>query len=363
MKNDNKRIALYGYNNLEINEDNDYLVLRNGYRNFKVITKYIDNLDNYYSEANSILIANNIFIEPYFYQYCYYDFHYPSYETVKKIKKLSINVDISFVCVINKWNDLIDDLSNIAYSYCLYSNNLNYIKEEKKEIEGHSCVTDMNDTYFFKYLNTCTTFDYNYEIVNDESLTEGEYISKYRKYNTYQIVNNYDIAECCFKNGEISNLVLSKLICTNPNKYNYLLDKYNVFLLYTRDFIDINSEYIITSKNNEYLYLNKLYINILTDVVDSSIYDYNYARDDLRNYPNFDIDIPEYTIYKLAIKYRNKKLINKIMDLYHKNNNKFIKILDIENERYVYEEINEIPKVDNFNPLMGDELNPYFNNI
>lgn len=358
-----KRLALYGCNNLTINEDNDYLVLRNGYRNHKVILKYINDLNNYYSEANSILIANNIFNEPFIYQYCYYDFHYPSYETIKRIKQLSIAVDISLVCVINQWDDLIDELSDIAYSYCLYTNNSKYINEKREEITGHSCRIKMNDSYFFKYLNTVTTFDYNYEIFNDEIEMKDVYISQYREYTNYEIVNNYDIAECCFKNGVSSNLVLSKLICTNPTKYDYLLDKYNVFLLYTRNFIDIYPGECISSKNNKYLYLNKLYINVLLDAIDSSVCDYNYIRDDLRDYPNFNIDIPEYTIYKLAIKYRNKELANKIMELYKSNDNKFVKILDIENERYVYEEISEIPQAEYFNPFTGDELNPYFNEI
>lgn len=97
---------------------------------------------------------------------------------------------------------------------------------------------------------------------------------------------------------------------------------------------------------NDYFNLNICYINILNNAIG--------VEDKVTGY----IDVPEFNLYKLAKKYRDKRTIDKIMELYYKNDNKFVKILDIENERYVYEEICEIPYVEDFNPLTGDELNP-----
>lgn len=45
------------------------------------------------------------------------------------------------------------------------------------------------------------------------------------------------------------------------------------------------------------------------------------------------------------------------MKLYYENDNKFVKILDIENEKYVYEEIHEIPCVDRIHHKNVIEIN------
>ena len=38
----------------------------------------------------------------------------------------------------------------------------------------------------------------------------------------------------------------------------------------------------------------------------------------------------------------------------------FIKILDMKNQKYVYEQIQEIPERKIFNPLIGDEFNIFY---
>lgn len=342
LNNKEKTLVLYGYEDFfktykfKATENDDYLIVRGSYLNYKIAEKCKDIIEDYYYELNSILLSNNMINYPLNFNYIYYDFHYPNYETCKFLKQNGCNVN--FVAYINKWYNLVEyQVGPLLYSYCLYTKNLKRIQNENKD--SYFTRDEIDEKYYFKNLNTIMNIDENYEI--EEEDFENETIIKYRKFNKNEIINNYDIAKCCFEHGDVSNLVLSKLITCNPNKYEYLLEKYNPFLLYTRN--KIKSMCL----RNGYFNLNICYINILNNAIG--------VEDKVTGC----INVPEFNLYKLAKKYRNKQTIDKIMELYHKNDNKLIKILDIENERYVYEEIREIPYVQDFNPIKGDELNPY----
>nr|CAE84955.1 hypothetical protein [Debaryomyces robertsiae] len=341
-----KCLALYGYDEFfktyKFKETkDDHLLVRGSYINVDMAVKCIEYCKGYYPEINTILVSNNIIKETFSFDSIFYDFHYPNYETYKILRKNGFSQ--GFVAYIHGWHDLLSDniIGAMLYSYLLYTKKYESIKHINPE--DYLFVGDIvNEIYFFKNLKTIMNLDFNYDIF-EEDFNCGT-IAKYRNFTKKEIVDNYEIAKCCFENGERSNLVLSKLITCNPRKYDYLLDKYDPFLVYTRNLL---KSMITGGKNNKYLYLNICYINIL-----------NYAID-VDDVVLESIDIPEYTIYKLAVKYRNYLKIDTIMELYKKNGNKFIKILDMENEKYVYEEISEIPEVEYFDPVKGDELNPY----
>ncbi|CCE89075.1 Piso0_001880 [Millerozyma farinosa CBS 7064] len=237
-------------------------------------------------------------------------------------------------------------------SYGMYTKNKDLLKNYNPD--NYLDSNEINETYFMKNLNTRMNYDTLYGI--EEYDYECETIVKYRKFSRKEIVDNYDIAKCCFENGDISNLVISKLLACNPDKYSYLFGKYKPFLIYTRTAPLYKYSTFSDVKILKYSYLNSIYIDILHEAIDILVSE-NSMR--IHFIETDKIDIPEYTLYKLAVKYRVKEVEDRIMKLYLENNKKFIKILDMENEKYVYEEISEFPETEFFNPIKGDELNPY----
>lgn len=92
------------------------------------------------------------------------------------------------------------------------------------------------------------------------------------------------------------------------------------------------------------------------EIVENFKYNFIYNMI-LRNFKVHDIivlDIPEYTSYVAACKIGNVHFIKHIEEMYEEVGH-FIKILDLENEEYVYEIIHDKPKVD----LDFSIINPY----
>lgn len=368
------KLAFYGYLEffnknyyvLEDNSENEDLLISimNGcYRNYKFAELVIDLLINY-SECfyvNGILIANNSMkfnnIYP---KYLYNDFNYPDVYHSLIFKNHS---DLTFLCILNDWKDIYDkqnhEIQNYkGYSLALYLNKEYYINHQK----SLKCEKDIDDSYFFYYLNTnirlirCNLFPYEisgYESDNDY-FDESEFIdnedkSHMKNVNKYDIVNNFDIAYKLYLNGDKSNLVLSKIINTDAARYRNIFEKYKPFLIFTRNQFDTYETDRFKNICPFSIY-NIIYMNIIINSVIISGISLN------------EIDIPEYNLYVIAKKLRNKRVLKKILELY-KEHGKLYKIMDLENECYIDppEEILELPEVKNIDLFTGDELNPYIN--
>lgn len=387
------KLAFYGYidffkekrSELDEYENNDNFdlvisIINGCYRNNK-FSEYCSDIKimQYRKDLiNGFLIANNSYkaIE-HTNLFIYYDFNYPDHEHAilgnKQINCLYDNTEqFIFLCVLNDWREtynkqIFKKRNDIAYSLALYLNKEFYIKHQEtlinddkeidKDVYHHNQV---NDGYFFRHLNTniryenCnlyppgpwTSYDSDIEYFNESDYIDENDRSHIENVTKYDIVNNFDIAYKLYLNGDRSNIVLSKIVNTDPYKFRDIYKKYNPFLLFTRNEVDLN---VFTSSNPLVKY-NLSYIRIITSAT---------VGDSL---PTRYIDIPEYNLYVIAIKLRKKNTIDKILELYKKFG-KLFKIMDLEKECYIDppEEIYELPNVKNIDIFTGDELNPYIN--
>lgn len=368
------KLAFYGYFEffnkdygvLEDNFENEDLLtsIMNGcYRNYKFAELAIDLLYDY-SEclyANCILIANNSMKFTNIPTACiYHDFNYPDIYHSLIFKD---HRDLTFLCILNDWKDIYDKQNHKkqdyrGYSLALYLNKEYYINHQR----NLKSEKDIDDSYFFYHLNTNIRLrDYNlfpyetsgyesdYEFFNESEYIDNEDKSHIDNVNKYEIVNNFDIAYKLYLNGDKSNLVLSKIINTDPKRYRNIFEKYKPFLIFTRNefsFYEMNK----FKEIYPFSIYNITYINIIVTSVISAYISTNR------------IEIPEYNLYVIAKKLRNKKVLKKILELYKKHG-KLYKIMDLENECYIDppEEIFELPDVKNIDLFTGDELNPYIN--
>lgn len=268
----------------------------------------------------------------------WFEFNYPKPELCLKFKNRKY-LYLDFLGVLYDNKELLNDkLSDVAYSLALNLGKMQYIKD-KREID---------DVYFIKHLNIILDGDFrDREELAEEDIYENHKKEHYKNIHTgiycdNEVMINYDKARSNFNNNVKTNIVLSKLTSSSEN-YNYLFKTHDFFLIYTRNNLQITSY----SFNNYLIVYNIIYIKILSSVVEDLYQPYNLD----------DILIPEYSIFELALKYNKKDVINRIMELYHKNDDMFIKILDMKNQKYVYEKIQKIPERKIFNPLIGDEFN------
>ncbi|RLV93570.1 hypothetical protein JA1_002247 [Spathaspora sp. JA1] len=343
------KAAFYGYmeffdqKNIDYSDDDvGYCMYVGSKRNLEFGKKAVEYDTEYSFEIRTVLLANNIYKFHHPPPLTFYDFNYINKSTCELLVNKAFYKLTSFVIVLNDWFDLYrNELSREAYSLALYLGRNKYLDLCKE-------IYDVSESYFFKKLNV--TNDSN--IYFKQSDYDDIEIIKFRKFTKREIVNNYDIARMCFNHGDRSNLVLSKLINTDYVKYKHLLDEYKPFLLYTKDYIDMSTDTEYFSKNLKY---NIIYIRMLIILTDTNDPDLEHS-----GIGPFSIDIPEYNLYIIAKKYCLELHLKRIMDLYLKHG-KLYKILDLENERYVYEEYTELPDVAKCNVLTGDELNP--NNI
>lgn len=255
----------------------------------------------------------------------WFEFNYPKPELCIKFKnRKSLYLDFLGVLYDNK--ELLNDkLSDVAYSLALNQGKTQYIKDKR----------DIDDTYFIKHLNIILDGDFR----DREELAEEDIYENFKKehyknihngiYSDDEVMINYDKARSNFNNNVKTNTVLSKLTASSDN-YDHLLSTHDFFLIYTRN----NLQFTSYSFNNYLIIYNIIYIKILSSVVEDLYNPYNVN----------DILIPEYSIFELALKYNKKDVIDKIMELYHKNGDMFIKILDMKNQKYVYEKIQKIPE-------------------
>lgn len=380
-------LAFYGKTeffdeNFESNEYT-YLSITNGcYRSIEFTKKALNLIEVGENEKEymyGILIANNINPKNYdvIPEFLFYDFKYPKKDFIKNlpetIKKEKM-YDIIFLCVLNDWKDIYDSIiknlgdenknlgfNKMGYSLALYQNKEYYINHQKSLDKENEVKLD--ESTFFCYLNTNNEqFDSNiqpkieywnceYEV---EYIEETEFLGTIEKMDLknkpskYEIVNNFGVAYNLYRKGDISNLVLSKLISTNPDYFLDVYKKYKPFILFTRKDILLSRMYRYIEANPLCFY-NIKYINILLNPVLMNVSTYS------------KIPLPEYNLYVIAVKMRNKRIINEILELY-KEHGKLYKIMDLKNEKYLdpFEEIYDLPKPKDIDILTGGELNPYF---
>lgn len=313
----------------------------------------LDTLTNdVYMDIYAVLLSRNIILDlqtnlnisPY--PKAWFEFNYPRPELCLKFKDIE-PLCLDFLGVLYDYKELLNDkLTDVAYSLALNLGKTQYIKERR----------DIDDIYFIKHLNIVLDGDFkDRDDITEEDVYLGEKKEHYKNmhtgiYSDDEVLINYDKARSNFNNGIKTNTVLSKLVASSHH-YSNICKNHNFFLVYTRNnFKWASTSVTIGYPTNNYLAVYNIiyiYIQILSSVVEDLYKPYNLN----------DILIPEYSIFELALKYNKKDVIDRIMELYHKNDNKFIKILDMKNQKYVYEKIQKIPERKIFNPLIGDEFN------
>lgn len=336
----------------QLDENYSYTLAIGSRRNLEFAKKCME-LDTLtsdgYMEPYGVLLSKNIVlnlqadlnISPY--PKAWFEFNYPKPELCIKFKDIE-PLCLDFLGVLYDNKELLNDtLSDVAYSLALNQGKTQYIKDER----------DIDDTYFIRHLNIILDGSYlDREQMRDNGIYDTYENDDYENihtgiYSDNEVFINYDKAISNYNNNIKSNIVLSKLFASNTTYIN-LLKTENFFLMYTRNnFEDYDIRRTSEYCNNYLIIYNILYIKILSSIVEDLYKPYNVKH----------ILIPEYSIFELALKYNKKDVIDKIMELYHINGNKFIKILDMKNQKYVYEEISEIPERKIFNPLIGDEFN------
>lgn len=325
----------------KLDENYSYTLAIGSRRNLKFARKCMEfqtlTIDGY-MDAYAVLLSKNIVLD------LQADFNISPYpELCIKFRDIE-PLYLDFLGVLFGYGELLNNkLSDIAYSLALNLGKTQYIKDRR----------DIDDVYFIKHLNIILDGSYwdREQMRNDDTYLlgeKGDYESLHKGiYTDYEVMINYDKALSNFNNNNKTNIVLSKLFASNSTYIN-LLKTDNFFLMYTRNnFKDYDIKRTSSYCNNYLIIYNILYIQILSSVVEDLYKPYNVNH----------ILIPEYSIFELALKYNKQDVIDKIMELYYINGDKFIKILDMKNQKYVYEEIDEIPIRKNFNLLVGDEFN------
>lgn len=328
----------------------DKYQLYNGYldENMKNIIEhgFKHNLEFLYeinNMMNKILISKNNLIRSS--MKTFYDFNYPSYKTCKKLIENNKYENVDFVIVLFDWYNLYNKkimLSNEAHTLAVYL-------QREKYIDKTLFIENKNE--FFNILDTENIDLIDYDDEHQESYMKKTYefnnydyidrIDIYKvNYSKYEIINSFDKAYRLYKNGEKNNEILSKLFSEDVYNYEKYIKETEFFLIFARH--DIDCKYV--NKWTKFKY-NILYINILFP--NSTQYYEKY------------IDIPEYNLYVAAVKMNNEKIVEKLLKLYKKHG-KFYKKLDLENQMFINEEINEIPEVKPLNLITGDILNPYY---
>lgn len=306
--------------------------------------------DDIYCIIFGILLSKNIILDLqtdldlYPYPKPWFEFNYPKPELCVKFKDIK-PLCLDFLGVLYDNKELLNDkLSDVAYSLALNLGKTQYIKDKR----------DIDDVYFIKHLNIVLDGDFrDREELAEEDIYENFKREHYKNihtgiYSDNEVLINYDKARSNFNNNVKTNTVLSKLVASSY-QYSDLFKTQDFFLIYTRNNFQWAS-YLMRigySFNNYLINYNIIYIKILSSVIEDLYKPYNVD----------DILIPEYSIFELALKYNKKDVIDKIMELYHRNGDMFIKILDMKNQKYVYEQIQKIPERKIFNPLIGDEFN------
>lgn len=305
--------------------------------------------DDIYCIIFGILLSKNIILDLqtdldlYPYPKPWFEFNYPKPELCVKFKDIK-PLCLDFLGVLYDNKELLnDELTDVAYSLALNLGKNQYIKEKR----------NIDDVYFIRHLNIILDGSYlDREQMRDNGIYDTYEKDDYKNihtgiYSDNEVMINYDKAVSNYNNNIKNNIVLSKLFASNSTYIN-LLKTDNFFLMYTRNNLEDYDIRRTSNYCNNYLVIyNVLYVQILSSVVEDLYKPYNVNH----------ILIPEYSIFELALKYNKQDVIKRIMELYHKNNDMFIKILDMKNQKYVYEEIDEIPKRKIFNPLVGDEFN------
>lgn len=297
----------------------------------------------------------------------WHDFKYANYETCTKMVANGINYGpVAFICVLYDWKDLYRQCiltcrSKKAYSLALYLKREFYVAEQEKlEWREEDKERNIDDSYCLRKLNTNNReletnlwphvygpWDSILDCYDEtEAMVEGDQLDD-KYFTKYNIVNNFDIAYKAYERGDRSNCVLSKLICTAPWKIRDLYKEYRPFLVFCRTKID-NLWWM--EKINPLVKYNVLYINMMC----AATIDGHFYREE-------EIELPEYNLYVLAKRLRNKRVEKRILELYEVHK-KLYKIMDLENETYLspYEEIFELPEPDNIDLITGEELNPYY---
>lgn len=337
----------------KLNIDYEHNIIAGSKRNLEFAKKSMELetlTDDVYNIIVSFLLSKNIILDLqtdldlYPYPKAWFEFNYPKPELCLKYKNIK-SLCLDFLGVLYDYRELLyDSLSDVAYSLALNLGKTQYIKDER----------NIDDVYFIKHLNIVLDGDFR----DREELTEEDIFSTFSKthfknihkgiYPDNEVMVNYDKARSNFNNNVKTNIVLSKLVASSYH-YSDLFKTQDFFLIYTRNNFQWAS-YLMRigySFNNYLINYNIIYIKILSSVIEDLYKPYNVD----------DILIPEYSIFELALKYNKKDVIDKIMELYHRNGDMFIKILDMKNQKYVYEKIQKIPERKIFNPLIGDEFN------
>lgn len=232
-----------------------------------------------------------------------------------------------------------------VYSLALFLDNREVIEHQKNLVRGfnyfktlryfsnaHPCCTifgPLDELCFFKFLNA----------IKFQDIQEEE---QYNKIN-------------CLK--YIPRDALSKDI---PEEYAYkktldieVYHKDGRFIPYTG--VRIRCDFLAYCKNDAYLY-NVLYLRTLWSDYSRFDQDTKVVIDKYRHRL-----LPEINLYIVAKKYYNTYLVEVMEELYH-STKKFYRFLDIENQCFVYEELDikiEDIKVEKFNIWTGDELKIY----
>ncbi|KAI3406873.1 hypothetical protein KGF56_000165 [Candida oxycetoniae] len=311
---------------------------------------------------NGIMISRNDSESEYYNsEKLFYDFNYPF------IRYALLGVhrsDLIYLSIIFDWRYVYEDYmvkygDLTCYSLALYVGNEYYIKDLHKRCKD-SYNSYEHDDRFFRHLNTnnlrimSNKFP-KYSQFDDipDYIEESDFIDIATNVDTsnvtnYDIVNNFDLAYKLYKEGNTCNIVLSKIICMNPTKFENLFKKYKPFIIFTRNQFDTRcmSRYSEIEPRVKY---NILYNNIISLTIHGST-----------KTIESDIDIPEYNLYVLSVKMRQHNLVHKILELYKKEGY-LIKIMDLDNEKYIDPPllIKELPIVKNIDLIKGDELNPY----
>lgn len=347
-------------------------VINGCYRNYKfgelcLRLKFIeefndpDDVEDFVDEIKSIIYCHEVnLIDDYFGipYVTIHDFNYMPYNILKLYKIKPPFVAIT--CIINDWRDLYNTLGfsyrdKYIYSAALYSKNKYYIEHQESLDPNYDEKYFRKSCFFYKLINI------NYKNAFNEGRNYGIFdLDCYDEFylrdvdthidvsnvSNHEIVNNFDIAYRRYLSGDRSNLVLSKIISFNSQYFIEIFKKYKPFLLFTRN-IFVNPK--ICSDNYNICTYNCNYIKLLSGVMFDNVFE-------------LDEDfILEYSIYKIAVKFRVDDIVLKIQQLFIKNK-KIYKILDFKNECY-YDppiELLELPIVGDVDLFKGDELNPYF---